>query len=126
MNEHSCVASWEPLDNDAEYLYRILRKKGLPEVRVHLTDAYEYSSAEYLARPEEVLGPNSFIVLGLVEAYPPHPALLARARVDGIGIGRTGKFMGALNIRDVWEYETAEERRERETGPWWWTPPPAY
>lgn len=51
MNEQSCVARWEPLDNDAEYVYRITRTRGLPEVRVHLTDAYEYSRAEYLARP---------------------------------------------------------------------------
>jgi hypothetical protein len=37
MNEHSRVASWEPLDNEDEYLYRIIRTGGLPDVRVHLT-----------------------------------------------------------------------------------------
>lgn len=119
MNEHSCVASWEPLDNEDEYLYRIIRTRRLPDVRVHLTDAYEYSRAEYLARPKEVTRRNSFILLGLPHANEPMSALLAEARTNGIGIGKIGKFMGALNSRDVSTYETPEERRERETGRRW-------
>ncbi len=110
MNEHSCVASWEPLDNDEEYLYLIKRTRGLPDVRVHLSDAYEYSRGEYLARPAEVMKRNSFVVLGDPNAYAPSGALVAEARKDGIGIGHIRKFMGALNSRDVWEYEAPEER----------------
>jgi hypothetical protein len=119
MNEHSCVARWEPLDNEDEYLYRIIRTRGLPDVRVHLTDAYDYSRAEYLARPSEVMQRNSFIVLGLPHAHEAGSALIAEARSDGVGIGKIGKFMGALNSRDVSVYETLEERRERETGRRW-------
>jgi hypothetical protein len=37
MNEHNGVASWEPVDNDEEYLYVIRRTRGLPDVRVHLS-----------------------------------------------------------------------------------------
>jgi hypothetical protein len=114
MNEHTCVARWEPLDNEYEYLYRIIRERGLPDVRVHLTDAYQYSRAEYLARPGEVMQRNSFIVLALPHAYDATSVLIAEARTDGIGIGKIGKFMGALNSRDVSTYETPEERRERE------------
>jgi hypothetical protein len=106
--------SWEPLDNYDEYLYRIIRTQG-PEVRVHLSDAYDYSRAEYLARPAEVLR-DSFIVLGLPHAHDATPTLIAEARSDGVGIGKIGKFMGALNSRDVSAYETLEERRARETG----------
>jgi hypothetical protein len=111
MNEHSCVANWEPLDNDDEYLYLIKRTRGLPEVRVHLSDAYEYSRAEYLSRPAEVIKRNSFIVLGDPNANVAHGDLVAEAGSDGIGIGKIGKFMGALNSRNVWEYEAPEERR---------------
>jgi hypothetical protein len=110
MNEHSCVASWEPLDNHHEYLYLIKRTRGLPDVRVHPSDAYEYSRGEYLARPTEVMGRNSFVVLGDPNAYSPSKALVAEARNDGIGIGFIRKFMGALNSRDVWDYEAPEER----------------
>ena len=110
MNEHDCVANWEPLDNHHEYLYLIRRKRGLPDVRVHPSDAYEYSRGEYLARPEEVMGRNSFVVLGDPNAYPPSKALVAEARKDGIGVGFIRKFMGALNSRDVWVYEAPEER----------------
>jgi hypothetical protein len=116
MTEHSCVEGWEPLDNDAEYLYLITRTRGLPDVRVHLSDAYEYTRAEYLARPAEVTAPNSFVVLGLPEAYEPSEALIGEARTEGLGIGKIGKFMGALNSRDVSEYETPEERQDRERG----------
>jgi hypothetical protein len=119
MNEHSRVARWEPLDNEDEYLYRIIRTGGLSEVRVHLTDAYEYSRAEYLARPAAVMQRNSFIVLALPHAHQAGSGLIAEARSDGVGIGHIGKFMGALNSRDVAAYETPEERRERETGRRW-------
>lgn len=111
MSEHNCVASREPLDNDEEYLYLITRTRGLPDVRVHLSDAYEYSRAEYLARPAEVTKRNSFVVLGDPHAISPRGELVAEARKDGIGIGDIGKFMGALNSRNVWEYEAPEERQ---------------
>lgn len=116
MNDHSCVASWEPLDNEDDYLYRITRTQGMPDVHVHLTDAYQYSRAEYLARPAEVMRRNSFIILGLPHAYPAGLNLTDEARRDGVGIGKIGKFMGALNSRDVSTYEALEERREREIG----------
>ena len=96
MNEHNCVTK---------------RARGLPDVRVHLSDAYEYSRAEYLARPAEVTKRNSFVVLGDPHAIAPHGTLVAEARKDRIGMGNVRKFMGALNSRDAWEYEAPEERR---------------
>jgi hypothetical protein len=109
MSEHSCVASWEPVDNAEEYVYLIKRTRGLPDVPVHLSDAYEYSRAEYLARPAEVTKRNSFVVLGDPHANSPRETLVAEARKDGVGIGDIGKFMGALNSRNVWEYQRPEE-----------------
>ena len=53
---------------------------------------------------------NSFVVLGLPHAIAPRGPIVAEAREDGVGLGAIGKFMGALNSRDVWEYETPEER----------------
>jgi hypothetical protein len=103
MTEHSRVEAWEPLDNDAEYVYLITRRRGLPDVRVHVSDAYEYTRAECLARPAEVTGQNSFVVLRLPEAYAPGEALLTEAKSAGLGIGKIGKFMRALNSPNVSE-----------------------
>jgi hypothetical protein len=62
MSEHDCVESYAPLDNPEEYVYLMKRSRGLPDVRVCLTDAYVYSRAEYLSRPKEVRVRNSFVV----------------------------------------------------------------
>lgn len=113
MDDHNIVRSWDPLDNRDEYLYRIVRTKGLPVVHVHLSDAYEYSRAEYLSRPKEVERDNSFIMLALPHAHEASAELIAEARRNGLGIGHIGKFMGALNMRNVSQYETPDERRAR-------------
>lgn len=65
----------------------------------------------------EISAPSTSIsseMLGLPHAYEPSTALIIEARREGLGIGMIGKFMGTLNSHDVWEYETPEERRERE------------
>ena len=113
MSEHDLVEAYEPLDNEDEYIYLVKRRRGLPAVRVHLSDAYEYTRAEFLARPDEVTQRNSFVILGLPHALDP-VHLIAEARAQGVGIGKIGKFMGALNSRDVWTYETPEEKRDHE------------
>ena len=77
MNEHNLVSSYASLDNGDEYLYLITRARGLPAVRVHLSDAYEYTRAEFLARPNEVTQRNSFVILGLPHAHDPGDALIA-------------------------------------------------
>jgi hypothetical protein len=109
MSEHDCIESYAPLDNPEEYVYLMKRSRGLPDVRVCLTDAYVYSRAEYLSRPKEIRVRNSFVVY-FNNYYPPGDALIAEAKKEGVGLGGIGKFMGALNSRNVWEYETPEER----------------
>ena len=111
LEEHDRVESFDVMDNSDEYLYRICRPLGLPEVRVHLSDAYEYTRGEFLTRPDEIRVRNSFVVLGLPHAHEIAPTMIEEARESGVGLGRIGKFMGALNRRNVWEYETTEERK---------------
>jgi hypothetical protein len=113
MTEHSKVASFEPIASDLEYIYTIHRRDGLLDVRVHLTDAYEYGYLEYVARPNE-LRRNSFVVLGLPHAHSVSDSLIEQAKFDGIGLGTIAKFMGALNRQNVWEYESPQERADRE------------
>lgn len=104
------MKSCTPLDNQEEYVYLIIRERDLPDVRVHVTDAYQYSRAWYLARPKEVRKRNSFIVCGYFGPGPAGGGYVDEAKAAGIGIGTVGKLMGALNYRDVWEYQTPEER----------------
>ena len=40
--------------------------------------------------------------------------LVARAKKYKIGIGKLAKMMGAMNYEKVYEYETADERKEKE------------
>ena len=79
---------------------------------VHLTDAYRYGLAEFFARPVQVR-PGSYVVIGL-----PHGdaalEVIEKAKEHRIGVGHIGKFMGALNFENTWEYMTPEERRRIE------------
>jgi hypothetical protein len=121
MSEHSCVKSCTPLDNQDEYVYLITREHDLPDVQVHLTDAYQYSRAWYLVRPKEVRKRNSFVVGNSFTPSAPCE-LVDEARDAGIGIGNIAKLMGALNSRNVWEYQAPDERsklaEERFKPPW--------
>ena len=114
MNQHSRVINWVPIQNEHEYLFRITRKlRGMEsDVTVHLTDAFLYSLGEFLARPNE-LGTGSYVVIGMPHASAASDVIEV-ARRERIGIGHIGKFMGALNYKNIWEYVSPEERRQRE------------
>ena len=114
MSEHSRVINWVPIPNQYEYLFRIRRTLSGSEsdVIVHLTDAYRYGLAEFFARPNE-LQAGSYVVIGMPHADA-HAEAVERAKEYNIGIGHIGKFMGALNVKNIWEYKTADERRRGE------------
>jgi hypothetical protein len=61
MDEHNLVKDVEVIDNQDEYLFKVRRTlKGMSsDVIVHLTDAYRYGLAEFMARPDR-LGRGSF------------------------------------------------------------------
>jgi hypothetical protein len=109
MDSHSCVASYTRLAVDEEFLYRIQRKSGLPPVVVHLSDAYEYGLAEYLARPRQI-GEGDFIIIARPEARAVAHSVIQSGRDDKIGIGKIGKLMGALNSHTVWTYVPPEDK----------------
>ena len=114
MNEHSAVDQLVLIPNDHEYLFKVNRSTSGSKnsVTVHLTDAYRYGLAEFYARPNQ-LKAGSFVVLGMPHAGADREVIEA-AKSDRIGIGHIGKFMGALNYKNIWEYMTPEERREKE------------
>ena len=114
MNEHDRVISWELIPHDHEFLFKIVRTvQGVEsDVTVHLTDAYVYGMAEFITRPDQ-LNTGSFVVIGMPHASA-DPEVIEKAKEYGIGIGQIGKFMGALNFKNIWEYMTADERESED------------
>ena len=94
------VEALEPIPDAKDYFYRIKRRKRSPVI-VHLSDAYSYGEADYDARPTQIKK-GAFILIAL-----PHGGydedLVTRATKDGIGVGKIGDLMRALNYEDVTE-----------------------
>ena|SRR5690348_10592681 len=107
MESHSKVEACNQLNDDAEYIFEVIRKGGLPRVLVYLSDAYKYTAWEYLSHPKRIRS-GDFIVVGGFAALD--PSVVELARNDRIGLGGIGKLMGALNAERVWEYRSLEER----------------
>ena len=114
MEEHNRVTIWEPIADQDECLFRIRRTLSGSEsdVIVHLTDAYRYGFAEFFARPSQ-LRAGSYVVIGMPHANA-DPEVIEKAKEHRIGIGPIGKFMGALNHKNIWEYMSPDERRRKE------------
>ena len=114
MAEHSRVYTCKPVPDQHEYLFKVRRilSGSKSDVIVHLTDAYRYGLAEFFARPKQ-LQAGSYVVVGMPHADAA-PEVIEEAKKHRIGIGHIGKFMGALNYMNIWEYTTADERRRRE------------
>ena len=106
MEDHSCVEDYIQLQNEDECIFKITRKGQLPEVNVHLSDAYEYGHMEYGLRPPQI-GKGDFILMAAFSGQFAE-SLVPIALKDRIGIGDMRKLMGALNWGKVWEYKLPE------------------
>jgi hypothetical protein len=111
MDCHDRVLRFAEISDDENYVFRVIRTPGLPDVKVHLSDAYNYGEMDYLQRPA-ILNRGDFVLIAKPEGNY-FSEDVERARRDGIGLGKIGKFMGALNCKQVWLYKTPEEKHER-------------
>ena len=102
MNEHNKVMSYFKLHDDSDILYFIERVQGLPDLTVHLSDAYRYTLHDYYSKPSSV-NAGGFVLIARPEAKF-DDSLVEVAAQDKIGIGKIGKFLGALNRINVWTY----------------------
>jgi hypothetical protein len=107
MANHNRVQQCTRISVADEYIYKIDRSAGLKSVNIFLSDAYRYGYADYLARPKHI----DFILIVRPEAEFDE-AIPERALKDGIGIGKMGKFMGALNAPAMYNYISPEERKQ--------------
>ena len=102
LREHAKVESFQRLPHSEEVLYEV-KRRGLDPVVVHLSDAYRYTQVDFDARPSEVRE-SGFILIAKPEGNY-NADLVTDARVMGIGLGKIGKLLGALNRRDYWRYD---------------------
>jgi hypothetical protein len=110
MAAHNKVARCQLLD-DVDYIkYGIERTGDLPNLTVFLSDAYTFTEAE-LFEMMRVVSKGDYILVARPEAGFT-TSVGKEARSYKIGLGRIGTFMGALNVRNVWEYLTPEQREE--------------
>src|ERR1700687_3915501 len=86
MSEYSRVKNYTRLPIAYEYIYKIERKDGLPDVNVLLSDAYRFGMADYLGCPSYI-GRGDFILIARPEAGFDR-AVAEKAKEDGIGIGQ--------------------------------------
>lgn len=103
MNGHAKVGCHTDLQDERDILFMIERRESLPNLIVHLSDAYLYTLHDYYSKPPR-LKSGDFILVARPEAKFDE-SLVAVAYQDKIGIGKIGKFLGALNRRNIWTYK---------------------
>lgn len=111
MSGHSNVADMRDESDDENYIYRIARAKQRDEILVWLTDAYLFTDADYYSRPPELRAGDFILVAKPEGGFHLDIETIHRER---IGVGQIGKFMGALNAKEMWTYLTQDERERIE------------
>ena len=107
MIKHDKVQRLTDISDDYAFLFEIVRQGAPTPVRVWLNDAYVFTEFDFHNRPD-VITRGDFILVARPEAMHNWQDLEMAAE-NGIGLGKIGKLMGALNRKDVWKYRTKEE-----------------
>ena len=68
-----------------------------------------FDQGDYVARPREI-GIGDFILVSGFSGGPSREAI-ELARKDAVGVGDISKLMGALRVRDVWQYRSSDEKK---------------
>lgn len=103
MEDHTAVSNYKVIYSDEHYLFDVELVSG-SSINVLLTDAYHFSIADVLSMPQDV----DYVVVVPHANYSGDAERILKAK--RVGIGHIGKFMGAINFSEPWEYRTREER----------------
>jgi hypothetical protein len=114
MKNHNKVVHVEDISDDENVIFRVVRRSPLSAVNVLLTDAYIYGEMDYLQKPTAIKR-GDFILIARPESHM-GDVNIEEVRKDGIGIGKIGKFMGALSSPAVWIYKSQEEKEDERRG----------
>jgi hypothetical protein len=97
---HFAVDKVISLDVDDFYAYKVTRKKGMSNVIVVLSDAYNFNEKDLLTKPKILKNGGFFLI-----AKPEGRGIETSIPKEKLGLGKLAKLMGALNRNDYWNYE---------------------
>lgn len=114
LNNHQNVDSWELINEDDYYFYKIKRVGSLSDITLLVSDEYRYIVDDYVNESDE-LGPGSMIYL--IKPQSGYDiSVVQLAKNDKITIGKLVEILGALNFQEHWNYESPLKREARENG----------
>lgn len=104
MKWHSKVSSLVPQSNG---VYMLTRAQG-DTIRIFVCECYAFGIAEYMETVDQLGEINAIIINSAWCGYSYQAKEhCCKARV---GLFMIGEFMGALNLKDYWNYVTPEEK----------------
>ncbi|HTE01776.1 MAG TPA: hypothetical protein VK668_20950 [Mucilaginibacter sp.] len=106
LHSHQNVVSVENISTKEHYMYRLVRRSGC-DVVVLVSDAYHFGEFDYLSKPSE-LNEGGFILIAKPESSFPAD-IQHHLKVDKIIIGKIGILLGALRIKEFWNYEKPKD-----------------
>lgn len=109
MNEHDAVSTVDMVPDDDDFIYELRRSRFGDTITVWLSDAYLFTDADFHNRPPAI-AEGDYIIVGKPEGGLAADYELIRQYK--IGLGKIGKFMGALNFPEPWRFLTGEEREK--------------
>lgn len=108
LNNHFAVEKIEPIVLDDFYAYKIMRRNGLSNLVVVLSDDYYFGSASLQNKPS-ILKDGGFFLI----ARPEASGFQENKPQEKLGIGKIGKLLGALSKEDYWNYEPLNKNKKK-------------
>lgn len=109
MGEHDAVSDLRLVSDADDFIYEIRRDRFGETMKVWLCDAYLFADTDFYNRPA-ILNAGDYIIVAKPEAgFTIDYDLIRREK---IGVGKIGKFMGAINLPEPWRFLDAVEREE--------------
>ena len=100
LANHKTVKLFTKIDSDDYYIYNVKRNFNLPDVLVILSDDYNFNHYSFLNRPS-ILNSGGFILI----ARPEAKCTERNEPNYKISIGKIRRLLGALHVKNIWEYE---------------------
>jgi len=104
---HQDVERIEDISNSEYYIFKIIRKRGMREIVVLLSDAYYYGDIDYHMRPPE-LNNGGMILIAKPESHFSTDEQ-ENYESEKILIGKIGILLGALRVNDFWTYQKSRK-----------------
>ena len=106
LENHFSVSEIQLINIEDYYAYNIIRKRGLSNLIIVLSDDYYFDYKSLQSKPE-ILKEGGFFLIAKPEAKITQDNI----PIEKIAVGKLGKLLGALNQEDFWNYEPPENSK---------------